>query len=65
MVTDVGHWVEIGLEKLAESCAVMARHKKCLPGRSITGLVRLCCLRYEHAFLDTCMQAAGSLLFDT
>ena len=62
---DVGHWVEIGLKKLAESCAVMARHKKRLSSRSITGLVRLCCLRYEHAFLNLCMQAAGSLLFDT
>jgi hypothetical protein len=64
VVADVGHWVEVGLEKLAESCAVMAWHKKRLPSRSITGLVRLCCLRYEHALLDLCMQAASSLLFD-
>jgi hypothetical protein len=65
VVADVGHWVEVGLEKLAESRVVMARHKKRLSGRSITGLVRLCCLRCENALLDHSMQAAGSLLIDT
>jgi hypothetical protein len=65
VVADVGHWVEVGLEKLAESRVVMARHKKRLPSRSITGLVRFRCLRYEDALLDHSMQAAGSLLFDT
>ena len=61
----MGHWVEIGLKKLAESCAVMARHKKRLSSRSITGLVRLLCARDKLALFDHGVQLAGFILPDT
>jgi hypothetical protein len=65
MVADVGHWIEVSCEQFAQSRIVMRRHKERFPSGSITGFVRLFCIRNELALLDHRVQLTALILRNT
>jgi hypothetical protein len=48
MMADVGHWIEVSREQVAQSRIVLRGHKERFPGGSITGFVRFFCIRNKH-----------------
>jgi hypothetical protein len=65
MVADVGHWIEVSREQFAQSRIVLRGHKERFPSGSITGFVRLCCIRNKIALLDHRMQLTALVLRNT
>lgn len=65
VVADVHHWVGIDLEQLANSRAILHRHKQRFPSGSITALMRLSCLCNKLALLDHRVHSASLLWLDT